>query len=94
MKQIHLHSVNRGRVSASAYNMAGFTEMLSGSLRRTFCKKCNNDKFFLGFNISGRFINLLQSFHSSGGCILAHMMIVVSLISQSKMKRYLLQFGL
>ena len=42
---MHLHSVNRGRESASAYHMAGFTQMLTGSLRRTFCKKCNHDNF-------------------------------------------------
>ena len=88
------NSVNRGRESASAYHMAGFTQMFSGSLRKTFCKKCNHDKFFRGFNISGDFINLLLCFYSSGGCILARMLIVVSLISQRKKKSCLLQFRL
>jgi len=46
MKQMNLYSVNRGRESASAYHMAGFTQMLSGSLRSTYRKKCNHDIFF------------------------------------------------
>jgi len=101
MTQMHLHSVNRRRESASAYHMAGCTQMRSGSLRRTtchkrslmliacvhFCKKCNHDKFCPGFKVSEDFMNLLLCFYASGGCILARMPICVSFISQGHKRK-------
>jgi hypothetical protein len=46
MMQMHLHSLNRGRESASAYHAAGFTQMLSGSLRMIFVTDVNMVRFF------------------------------------------------
>ena len=62
-----------------------------------FCKKCNHDKTCPGFKVSKDFINLLLCFYAPGGCILACMLICVSLISQGlkrKIKSCLPLFGL